>query len=66
MVMVLFAIGEALEGYTVGKARQAIHSLGELVPTTAARLRPVEGRLLAEVVPVSDLAGGRRGPGQTG
>ena len=38
LVMVLFAIGEALEGYTATRARHAIKSLMEVVPQTALRL----------------------------
>ena len=38
LVMVLFAIGEALEGYTSTRARHAIKSLMEVVPQTALRL----------------------------
>lgn len=38
MVMVLFAIGEALEGYTADKARQSIRSLMEVQPREAVRL----------------------------
>jgi Cd2+/Zn2+-exporting ATPase len=38
LVMVLFAIGEALEGYTSTRARHAIKSLMEVVPPTALRL----------------------------
>jgi len=38
MVMVLFALGEALEGYTATRARHAIKSLIEVVPQTALRL----------------------------
>ncbi len=40
MVMVLFAIGEALEGYTSARARHAIRSLMEVAPATAIRLKP--------------------------
>ena len=40
MVMVLFAIGEALEGYTAGRARNAIRSLMQLAPSRALRLQP--------------------------
>lgn len=40
MVMVLFAIGEALEGYTSERARQAIRSLLTVVPQQATRLAP--------------------------
>ena len=38
MVMVLFALGEALEGYTSERARASIASLMEVVPQTALRL----------------------------
>jgi Zn2+/Cd2+-exporting ATPase len=38
LVMVLFALGEALEGYTSTRARHAITSLMEVVPQTALRL----------------------------
>jgi Cd2+/Zn2+-exporting ATPase len=40
LVMVLFAIGEALEGYTASQARGAIRSLAEVVPREASVLRP--------------------------
>ncbi|MBV7327242.1 heavy metal translocating P-type ATPase [Chloroflexi bacterium TSY] len=39
MVMVLFAIGEALEGYTASRARNAIRSLMQVAPNMATRLR---------------------------
>jgi Cd2+/Zn2+-exporting ATPase len=39
LVMVLFAIGEAIEGFTAARARDAIRSLMSLVPETALRLR---------------------------
>ncbi|MEM7538672.1 MAG: heavy metal translocating P-type ATPase [Chloroflexota bacterium] len=38
LVMVLFAMGEALEGYTASRARNAIRSLMEVAPTTATLL----------------------------
>jgi Cd2+/Zn2+-exporting ATPase len=38
LVMVLFALGEALEGYTSTRARHAIKSLMEVVPQMAVRL----------------------------
>ncbi len=38
MIMVLFVVGEALEGYTAGNARQAITSLMDVAPSTATRL----------------------------
>ena len=39
MVMVLFALGEALEGYTATRARNTIRSLMEVVPNVAIRLQ---------------------------
>ena len=40
LVMVLFAIGEALKGYTMERARQSIHSLLSVSPNEAILLRP--------------------------
>jgi Cd2+/Zn2+-exporting ATPase len=39
MVMVLFALGEALEGYTADQARNAIRSLMEVVPNQAILIK---------------------------
>jgi Zn2+/Cd2+-exporting ATPase len=39
MVMVLFAIAEAIEGYTANRARQSIRQLMELAPNKATVLR---------------------------
>jgi Cd2+/Zn2+-exporting ATPase len=39
MVMVLFALGEALEGYTSSRTRDSIRSLMQVVPATATLLR---------------------------
>lgn len=39
MVMVLFALGEALEGYTSSRARDSIRSLMQVQPATATLLR---------------------------
>lgn len=50
-VMVLFAIGEALEEYTSGRSRQSIRKLMEVAPNEATRL--VSGR--QERVAVADL-----------
>jgi Cd2+/Zn2+-exporting ATPase len=58
MVMVLFALGEALEGYTAGRARNAIRSLMEVVPNVATRLRRVDNRPVEEVVNVHALTVG--------
>ena len=35
LLLFLFSIGHALEGYAMGKARRAIEALGELAPATA-------------------------------
>jgi len=40
LVMVLFAIGEALEGYTMERARQSLRSLMAVAPAEALVLRP--------------------------
>lgn len=42
MVMVLFAIGEALEGYTASRTRDSIRSLMEVVPNMATLLQRKE------------------------
>lgn len=47
MVMVLFAIGEALERYTGERARHAIRSLAALAPERARLLRPHPGSTAA-------------------
>ena len=39
-VIFLFALGEALEGYTMDRARNAIHQLVALAPAEATTLRP--------------------------
>lgn len=55
MVMVLFAIGEALEGYTANRARDSIRSLMEVVPQTATRLEQHGSNIREVQVGVSDL-----------
>lgn len=40
LVMVLFAIGEALEGYTAARARDSLRSLAQVMPREAVVLRP--------------------------
>ena len=56
LVMVLFALGEALEGYTAARARDAIGSLSALAPAEATLLGDgVESR-----VPVATLRVGDR------
>jgi Cd2+/Zn2+-exporting ATPase len=53
-VIFLFAVGEALEGYTADRARDSLRSLLDLAPPRALRL--TEGR--EEIVPVEALAVG--------
>lgn len=43
MVLVLFALGEALEGYTGSRSRHAIRSLMEVAPQMALRIATVNG-----------------------
>ena len=54
IVIFLFAVGEALEGYTADRARESIRSLMALKPTQAVRLRDAH----EETVHVSQLAVG--------
>ncbi|WP_322510878.1 heavy metal translocating P-type ATPase [Chloroflexus sp.] len=56
LVVVLYTIGEALEGYTASRARHAIRSLLELTPPTAIRLTAAG----EEVAPVAALRPGDR------
>ena len=55
MVMVLFALGEALEGFTSEKAHASIESLLDIVPQTATRLIENNGSAREISVQVSDL-----------
>jgi len=55
MVMVLFALGEALEGFTSEKAHASIESLLDIVPQTATRLIDNNGSSHEITVQVSDL-----------
>ena len=51
-VIFLFAIGEALEGFTADRARDSLRGLLDLAPAQAVRLRPEGGQ---EAVPVALL-----------
>ncbi len=55
LVMVLFALGEALEGYTAARARDAVGGLSALAPDEATVLRDgVEARLPVSALRVGD------------
>ena len=51
LLLALFSLGHALEGYAMGRARRAIEALAELAPTTAL-VRRADGEL---EVPVEQL-----------
>jgi Cd2+/Zn2+-exporting ATPase len=53
-VVVLFSLGEALEGFTVDRARRSIRSLMSLTPTTAI----VRTHMGEQELPVAQLASG--------
>ncbi|QES51644.1 heavy metal translocating P-type ATPase [Streptomyces venezuelae] len=54
VLLVLFSLGHALEGYALGRARRSVEALGELAPRTAVLLRDGE----TSEVPVGTLAVG--------
>jgi len=55
VVMVLFAIGEALEGYTSERARRSIRGLMEVAPNEATLLKNHDGHQHEKNVHVKDL-----------
>jgi len=55
MVMVLFALGEALEGYTASRSRDAIRSLMQVVPNEATVVQQHADRVEERRVRVTDL-----------
>lgn len=57
LLLFLFSLGHALEGYAMGRARRAISALSDLAPKTATVLKDGGGE---EEVPVEDLAVGDR------
>ncbi len=57
VVVLLFAVGEMLEGVAAGRARAGIQALAGLMPRTALRLRPDGG---TEAVAAAALAVGER------
>ena len=60
LVVFLFAVGEALEGYTADRARKSIENLFSLTPKTALRLTGATGDEEEERVPVEALRVGDR------
>lgn len=54
-VIVLFAIGEALEGYSASRSRDAIRSLMQLAPREATRRETHDGQVIERHVPIEDL-----------
>ncbi|MDM8529239.1 cation-translocating P-type ATPase [Anaerolineales bacterium HSG24] len=55
MVMVLFAMGEGLEGYTASRARNSIRSLMTLQPNQAIRLIQHGDQTIEEQVNINEL-----------
>ncbi len=55
MVVVLFALGEALEGYSSNRARAAVSSMFALVPERALRQNTDDSDPHEHLVPVSEL-----------
>lgn len=55
MVMVLFAMGEALEGYTASRARNTIRNLMQVMPNEAIRLDQHDDHTDETVVNVNEL-----------
>lgn len=54
LLLFLFSVGHALEGYAMGRARRAIEALGELAPPKTALVRR-DGTGETVEVPVADL-----------
>ncbi len=57
LLLFLFTLGHALEGYAMGRARRAVESLARLAPETASRLDEAG---VEEEVPAVELVGGDR------
>ncbi|MCV7194357.1 heavy metal translocating P-type ATPase [Mycolicibacterium brumae] len=53
LLLFLFSIGHALEGYAMGRARRAIEALAELAPKTALARQRRTGEIIE--IPVEDL-----------
>lgn len=56
LLLFLFSLGHALEGYAMGRARRAIEALGEMTPATArVRREGVETEVPVETLGVGDI-----------
>lgn len=56
LLLALFSLGHALEGYAMGRARRAIEALGELAPKTAVvRVDGIEREVPVEELRVADI-----------
>jgi Cd2+/Zn2+-exporting ATPase len=55
MIMVLFALGEALEGYTLARSRDSLRNLMEVVPQSATMLTEKDDVQQEQRVNVEDL-----------
>ncbi|MGB7980699.1 MAG: hypothetical protein WCF36_07885, partial [Candidatus Nanopelagicales bacterium] len=56
LLLTLFSVGHALEGYAMGRARRAIEALAELAPATAlVRDDSGEREVLVEMLEIADI-----------
>jgi len=55
LLLVLFSLGHALEGYAMNRARNAIEALGELAPATARRRDDPNNEIPIEQLVVGDI-----------
>ena len=55
LLLVLFSLGHALEGYAMNRARTAIESLGELAPAKARRVEDPDTPVRVEELLVGDI-----------
>ncbi len=55
LLLVLFSLGHALEGYAMNRARNAIEALGELAPATARRREDPNTEVPVEELMVGDI-----------
>ena len=58
LLLFLFSLGHALEGFAMARARQAITGLAEMIPAMAVKVDEKDG--CETIVPVSELAVGDR------